>query len=83
MPIITLTSDYGTLDYRVAAIKGSIYNELATINIVDITHQIQAYNLQQTAYIIRSSYKYYPKGTIHIICVDSFTIKTERILSPK
>lgn len=83
MPIITLTSDYGTLDYRVAAIKGSIYNELATINIVDITHQIQAYNLQQTAYIIRSSYKYYPKGTIHIICVDSFYHKDRKNIIAK
>ena len=83
MPIITLTSDYGTLDYRVAAIKGSIYNELATINIVDITHQIQAYNLQQTAYIIRSSYKYYPKGTIHIISVDSFYHKDRKNIIAK
>ncbi|MDQ8750134.1 hypothetical protein BAS06_06155 [Elizabethkingia miricola] len=83
MPIITLTSDYGTLDYRVAAIKGSIYNELATINIVDITHQIQAYNLQQTAYIIRSSYRYYPKGTIHIISVDSFYHKDRKNIIAK
>ncbi|WP_407480868.1 S-adenosyl-l-methionine hydroxide adenosyltransferase family protein [Elizabethkingia meningoseptica] len=83
MSIITLTSDYGLLDYRVAAIKGSIYNQLATTTIVDITHEIQAYNLQQTAYIIRSAYKYYPKGTIHIISVDSFYHKDRKNIIAK
>ncbi|MDQ1161955.1 S-adenosylmethionine hydrolase [Chryseobacterium sp. SORGH_AS 447] len=42
------------------------------VNIVDISHGIQAFNLIQTSYIVRNAYKYFPKGTIHIISVDSF-----------
>lgn len=72
MPIITLTSDYGLVDYRVAAIKGSILSQKQDVQIVDISHEIEAYNILQTAYIVRNAYKYFPKGSVHIISVDSF-----------
>ncbi|GEN72779.1 MULTISPECIES: SAM hydrolase/SAM-dependent halogenase family protein [Chryseobacterium] len=72
MSIITLTSDFGNLDYRVAAVKGKILSLNSKVNIVDITHEIQAFNLIQTSYIVRNAYKYFPKGTIHILSVDSF-----------
>lgn len=72
MPIITLTSDYGLVDYRVAAVKGTILSQKNDAQIVDISHEIDAYNLQQTAYIVRNAYHHFPKGSVHIISVDSF-----------
>lgn len=72
MPTITLTSDYGTKDYRVAAIKGKILELKEDLQIVDISNDIEAYNLTQTSYVVRNAYKYFPKGTVHIIAVDSF-----------
>lgn len=72
MSIITLTSDYGLLDHRVASIKGSILSLKEQARVVDITHSVQAYNLLQTAYIVRNAYKYFPDKTVHIISVDSF-----------
>lgn len=72
MPIITLTSDYGIVDYRVAAIKGSILTQKLDARIVDISHEIDAYNLTQTAYIVRNAYRHFPKGSIHIVGVDCF-----------
>ncbi len=72
MAVITFTSDYGLVDHRVAAVKGKILTLKEDITIVDITHEIQAYNLLQTAYIVRNAYPYFPKGTVHIISVDSF-----------
>ncbi len=71
MPIITLTTDFGTKDHFVGAVKGAIYSELKTVTIVDISHQIDAFNSAQTAYVINNSYKSFPEGTIHIIGVDS------------
>jgi hypothetical protein len=38
MPIITLTSDYGNLDHRVPAIKGSILQLNPEARIIDISH---------------------------------------------
>ena len=78
MPVITLTSDYGLTDYRVAAIKGSILGMNEAISIADITHEIQAYNLLQTSYIVRNAIPYFPKGTVHLIAVDSFFSKHRR-----
>jgi S-adenosylmethionine hydrolase len=83
MSIITLTSDFGNLDYRVAAVKGSILSLNQKVNIVDITHDIQAFNLIQTSYIVRNAYKHFPKGSIHIVSVDSFHTNQEKIFYTK
>lgn len=78
MSIITLTSDYGLVDHKVAAIKGSILSLKEEARIVDITHSIQSYNLLQTAYIVRNAYKHFPDKTVHIISVDSFFHKERK-----
>lgn len=78
MAIITFTSDYGLIDHRVPSVKGKILSLNEAIQIVDISHNIQAYNLLQTAYIIRNSYSFFPKGTVHIISVDSFFNKDRK-----
>ena len=71
MSIITLTTDFGTKDHFVGAVKGAIYSELPEAKIVDITHHISPFNITETAYILKNSYKSFPDGTIHIIGVDS------------
>lgn len=70
-PIITLTSDFGLRDYYVSALKGYIYSHLPTANIVDISHQIKPFHIAEAAFILRSAYKNFPRGTIHLICMDS------------
>ncbi|QTE22719.1 SAM hydrolase/SAM-dependent halogenase family protein [Polaribacter cellanae] len=71
MSLITLTTDFGTKDHFVGAVKGAIYSELENAKIVDITHEITPFNITETAYILKNSYKSFPKGTIHIVGVDS------------
>jgi len=71
MSIITLTTDFGTKDHFVGAVKGAIYSELSNAKIVDITHHITPFSISETAYIMKNSYKSFPDGTIHIIGVDS------------
>ncbi|MGJ8744694.1 SAM hydrolase/SAM-dependent halogenase family protein [Polaribacter sp.] len=71
MSIITLTTDFGTKDHFVGAVKGAIYSELSDARIVDITHEISPFNITETAYILKNSYKSFPEGTIHIVGVDS------------
>lgn len=78
MSVITFTSDYGLIDYRVSAVKGKILSLKEDIQIVDISHDIQAYDLLQTAYIVRNAYSFFPKGTVHIISVDSFFNKNRK-----
>ncbi|QTN39054.1 SAM-dependent chlorinase/fluorinase [Cryomorphaceae bacterium] len=71
MAIITLTTDYGTKDYHAASVKGSILRELPDAHIVDVTHEIRPFNLSEAAYVLRNAYKDFPKGSIHIIGIDS------------
>ncbi|PHQ57530.1 MAG: hypothetical protein COC16_00660 [Lutibacter sp.] len=71
MSIITLTTDFGTKDHFVGAIKGTIYSELPNARIVDISHHISPFNITETAYILKNAYKNFPEGSIHIIGVDS------------
>ena len=71
MALITLTTDFGLKDHFVGAVKGAIYSELPEATIVDITHEITPFNIAETAYILKNAYKSFPKGTIHIVGVDS------------
>ncbi|MDH7912738.1 SAM-dependent chlorinase/fluorinase [Winogradskyella sp. SYSU M77433] len=71
MAIITLTTDFGEKDHFAGAIKGAIHSELSDINIVDISHSISPFDTSEAAYIILNAYNSFPKGTIHIIGIDS------------
>jgi len=71
MAIITLTSDWGLSDHYISAVKGAIISQLPEANIVDITHSISKFSLGETAFIVKNAYKNFPKGSIHIIGVNS------------
>lgn len=71
MPIITLTTDFGEKDHFAGAVKGAIYSELSDVKIVDISHSVSPFNISEAAYIIQNAYSSFPKGTIHIIGIDS------------
>ena len=71
MAIITLTTDFGEKDHFAGAIKGAIYNELPDVRIVDISHSVSPFSIPEAAYIIQNAYSSFPKGTIHIIGIDS------------
>ena len=71
MAIITLTTDFGEKDHFVGAAKGAIYSELPEAKIVDISHSVSPFNVPEAAYIIQNAYGSFPKGTIHVIGIDS------------
>lgn len=71
MPLITLTTDFGEKDHFAGATKGAIYSELPDVTIVDISHNVSPFNIPEAAYIIQNAYSSFPKGTIHIIGIDS------------
>ena len=83
MAIITLTSDYGNKDYFSAAIKGAILSEAPQVTIVDISHQVSPFNIQEAAYILKNAYHHFPKGTIHMIGIDTEATKTKNHIACK
>jgi S-adenosylmethionine hydrolase len=71
MQIITLTTDMGTQDHYVAAIKGAILKRHSNVHIVDITHEVQSFSTTQAAFFLKNCFEEFPEGTIHIIGVQS------------
>ncbi len=71
MKIVTLTSDFGLKDYYVGAVKGRLYSQIPEVTVVDISHSISSYNILEASYVVQRVYNNFPKGTIHIISVDT------------
>lgn len=69
-PIITLTTDFGTNDHFVGALKGVIVDIVPEAQIVDISHAVQAFDVLDGALTISQTYSYFPTGTVHMVVVD-------------
>jgi S-adenosylmethionine hydrolase len=76
-PIITLTTDFGTSDHLVGAMKGVILNINPAARIVDMNHSVVPYDILDGALSLANAYKYFPSRTIHVIIVDP-GVGTER-----
>jgi S-adenosylmethionine hydrolase len=70
MSIITLLTDFGSQDYFVGAMKGSILSINPAASVVDITHEIPPQDVRAGAFNLLAAYKDFPAGTIHIGVVD-------------
>ncbi len=68
--IITLLTDFGLQDEYVGVMKGVILSINRNVHMVDITHNIARHDIRQAAITINASFKYFPKGSIHVIVVD-------------
>ncbi len=73
MPIITLTTDLGTVDHYVSAVKATILRQLDNANIVDISHDIPSFNIIHAAFVLKNVYQEFPPESIHIIGVNAET----------
>jgi S-adenosylmethionine hydrolase len=67
---ITLTTDFGASDHYVGAMKGVVYSINPGVRVVDISHEVQAYDLLDGALTIAQAYSYFPPETIHVVVVD-------------
>ena len=68
--IITLLTDFGLEDLYVGQVKGAILKSNLAVRVIDLCHSIPAHDTLTAAIAIRTSYKYFPSGTIHLIIVD-------------
>jgi len=68
--MITLISDFGLKDPYVAEMKGVILTINPKATIVDITHDIEKFNIGMAAFMVASAASYFPKGTVHLAVVD-------------
>jgi S-adenosyl-L-methionine hydrolase (adenosine-forming) len=69
-PIITLTTDFGLNDHFIGTIKGVMHSIVPNVDIVDICHSVQAFDVLDGALTIAQAYSYFPAGTVHMVVVD-------------
>jgi hypothetical protein len=68
--LITLLTDFGDRDSFVASMKGVIITINPYATIVDLSHQIVPYQIEEAGYVLHSCYRSFPDGTIHVAVVD-------------
>lgn len=76
-PLIALLTDFGERDSFVASMKGVILSINPSAHLVDLSHQITSHQIQEAGYFLKSSYRYFPTGTIYVAVVDP-GVGTER-----
>jgi S-adenosylmethionine hydrolase len=67
---VTLTTDFGTRDPYVAAMKGVISSICPEAAILDLTHEISPQDILEGALLLAGSAPYFPAGTVHVAVVD-------------
>jgi S-adenosyl-L-methionine hydrolase (adenosine-forming) len=80
LPLLTLTSDIGSPDYLVGAVKAQLLQLNPEFQIIDISHNIPPFNYPQAAYVCQSAIKNFPAFTYHLILVNLFEKKPEQLL---
>jgi len=70
MSIISLLTDFSLKDNFVGVMKGVILKINPEAKIVDICHQVKPQGLLEAALLLKSSFRYFPSGTAHLVVVD-------------
>jgi len=69
-PIITFTSDFGSREHYVGAVKGVLLGVCPNATIVDISHDVGSHDLLEAAFVVAAAYPFYPPRTVHLVVVD-------------
>jgi S-adenosyl-L-methionine hydrolase (adenosine-forming) len=68
--IITLLTDFGTRDHFVGVMKGVIAGIAPNATVVDLCHEVEPFQIAQGRFLLEQSWRFLPKGTIHVCVVD-------------
>ncbi|TAH41633.1 MAG: hypothetical protein EYC69_08340 [Bacteroidetes bacterium] len=71
IPFLTMTTDWGLRDHYVGSFKGQVLTRSPHVNIIDLSHQIEQFDILHASFLIRNSFSNFPAGTVHFIGLDS------------
>jgi S-adenosylmethionine hydrolase len=71
MAIVTFLSDFGDKDYYVPAVKAKILAINPQLNIIDLAHNIEPFDIAHAAFLLRSTFRDFPKGTVHLVALNT------------
>lgn len=79
-PLVCLFTDYGEQDAYVGQLKGAIKNIAINAEVLDLTHEAQAFKLETASYLFGKSAKHFPLGTTFVVAVDSGVGPDKRVI---
>lgn len=80
MSLVTLLSDFGTADYYVAAVKGTLLRLAPGVQLVDLSHEIPPGDVEAAADLLAGAAPTFPAGTVHLAVVDPGVGSARRVL---
>jgi S-adenosylmethionine hydrolase len=69
-PIVVFMTDFGTANDAVAICKAVIIGIAPDVRIMDITHQVTPFSIEEGARFLAGVTPYYPSGTVFLVVVD-------------
>ena len=78
--VITLLTDFGTNDPFAGVMKGVILSLNPTAKIVDLSHEVSPQNLLEAMFKLKTAYRYFPSGSVHVVVVDLGAGTSRKIL---
>ncbi len=70
MPIVTLTTDFGTRDSYVSEMKAAVIDRCPNVRLVDVTHEVEPGDVEGGAWVLGRIWERYPPATVHLCVVD-------------
>ena len=67
---MTFLSDFGLKDAYVAQVKAVILSRVPDAVVIDITHEIPPFGIISAGWLLATSFRHFPTGTIHLAVVD-------------
>jgi S-adenosyl-L-methionine hydrolase (adenosine-forming) len=68
--LITLITDLGHKDFYVASVKAAILGQAPHAQIIDISHEVKAFDIYEAAFLLRAVWMQFPIGTVHVIGIN-------------
>ncbi len=79
---ICLLTDFGPKgEYYVASMKGVILKHNPSVKLIDISHNVSSYSVIEASYLLKNTYKYFPKGSVFVVVVDPGVGSSRKILA--
>lgn len=69
MAIVTLTTDWGNKDHYLASFKGMLATHCPDVRLIDISNEVDHFNILQASFVLKNCFEKFPKGTVHFIGV--------------
>jgi len=70
MGVLVFLTDFGTKDGFAGVLKGVALSINPNLKLVDLTHEVEPFNILEGALVLKAHYRFFPKGSVFVCVVD-------------